>query len=68
MGQLEEVMLKVLKEIKKGGTGDLASPNSSYLDSLKELGFIERGWETKLTSVGESQLNYLSNKYEKWGL
>lgn len=62
----DEVMYEVLKYIKREGKEPPAH-KQKYLDSLYHVGFTMKDWDkVYLTEFGESMLNTLRNKFEKW--
>ncbi|MCE7039214.1 hypothetical protein [Dyadobacter sp. CY312] len=61
----KKVLFNVLESIRKGGTGSEAAPDNGYLTALNEIGMINRGWDTELTTLGRETLEWLRNSIQK---
>lgn len=61
----EKVLYNVLKSI---GTGNeyKSAPDREYLKSLEVIGIIKMDWDNTITSLGQTILNTLRDKYESW--
>lgn len=57
----EKVLLNVLKAISQTNTGDeyKIAPDSEYLKSLENIGFIKLGWDNEITELGRKIFNIL---------
>ena len=53
-----KVLLKVLEEVNSNKTA-FSAPDKSYTKALEEIGLIEDGWDTTLTTFGRDMLNLL---------
>lgn len=62
----DKVLYNVLKTIKKNKSAGDSAPDSAYVNALATIGLISAGWDTYLTTLGESVLGMLQNKFEKW--
>lgn len=63
----EKVLYNVLNQISE--TPEIlnvtSAPDEEYLNSLENIGMIEKGWEITITEFGLSMLEMLKNKLEK---
>jgi hypothetical protein len=62
----EKVMYNVLKTIARDKCAGNSAPHPTYVKSLADVGIVDDGWDTTLTSLGIFILGSLSNKFEKW--
>jgi len=62
----EKVLYNVLKNIRRDKSDGGAAPDREYIKSLANIGLITNDWDMYLTSLGESMLNLLKKKFEKW--
>lgn len=63
----EQVLYNVLKSIQRDKTPGNSAPTTKYITSLIETGIITEDWDkTYLTSLGNSILDKLRAKFEKW--
>lgn len=61
----QKVLLNVLKAISQNSGDEYKiAPDDEYLKSLENIGFIELGWDNKLTELGRKILNNLQS--EEW--
>jgi len=62
----DRMLHNVLKNIEKTKICSVEIIDHDYYKALDKVGLISIDWETKITDLGKSVMEMLSNKFEKW--
>jgi len=62
----EEYLYNVLRSIERHKICLLEYADDDYYKALDKIGLISQGWDSYLTPLGNSVLEMLRNKFEKW--
>ncbi len=62
----EKVLYNVLRQVSRNES-ITAAPDDEYVKALEVIGIIDKGWDRKLTDLGNGIFQYLKNKLHPWG-
>jgi gamma-glutamylcyclotransferase (GGCT)/AIG2-like uncharacterized protein YtfP len=62
----EKVLYNVLRQVSRNES-ITAAPDDEYVKALEVIGIIDKGWDRKLTDLGNGIFKYLDDKLNPWG-